>query len=234
MAEPNKAVIKFPPPRETEKPLVLPKRRLRSPFEVSEAAAETQKTITALRTATRNPWGETLVSIDSDKLQELEKSLKQLASKLEERERSMQELEARLGERERDLAESETLLRARESLFEASRAKHAGQGDSRTLSQEEQTALNKLKMEVERQQALLQEQRQALREREAFLDDSEGKLFQKVQEHQEKETELEQRDEDLRRRERKLREREAIGDPTALAALEAEKAAAKKFDEFKE
>ena len=80
----------------------------------------------------------------------------------------------------------------------------------------------------------MQEQRQALREREAFLDDSETKLFQKVQEHQEKETELEQRDEDLRRRERKLREREAVNDPQVAAALKAEKAAAKKFDEFNE
>lgn len=233
MAEPTPPRIKFPPRPEVDKPLVLPRRRLRSPFEVSEAAAETQKTITALRTVTRNPWGE-LLNADSGKVQELERSLKQLAAKLDERERTLQEFEVRLAERERDLAETETLLRARESLVAAGQAKHAPGADNRTLSQDEQAALEKLKLEVERQQELLHEQRQALREREAFLDDSETKLFQKVQEHQEKETELEQRDEDLRRKERKIREREAKFDPQVAAALEAEKAAAKRHDEFNE
>lgn len=233
MAEPKPAMIKFPPRPEKDKPLMLPRRRLRSPFEVSEAAAETQKTISAIRTVTRNPWGE-LLNGDSAKVQELERSLKQLSGKLEERERTLQDFEVRLAERERDIAETETLLRARESLFEAARAKQAPGAESRALSHAEQSALEKLKTEVERQQVLLQEQRQALREREAFLDDSEAKLFQKVQEHQEKETELEQRDEDLRRRERKLREREAITDPQVAAALKAEKAAAKKYDEFNE
>ena len=233
MAATKPVTIKFPPRPESEKPLVLPRRRLRSPFEVSEAAAETQKTITAIRTVTRNPWGE-LLNGDSGKLHELERSLKHLSGKLEERERNLQEFEVRLAERERDIAETETLLRARESLFEAARAKPSPGAEVRTLSHEEQTALKLLKAEVERQQLLLQEQRQALREREAFLDDSETKLFQKVQEHQEKETELEQRDEDLRRKERKLREREAVLDPQAAATLKAEKAAAKKHDEFTE
>jgi len=233
MADPKPVTIKFPPRPESDKPLVLPRRRLRSPFEVSEAAAETQKTISVIRTVTRNPWGE-LLNGDSAKVQELERSLKSLSSRLEERERTLQEFEVRLAERERDIAETETLLRARESLFEAARAKQSPGAMARSLSQEEQAALEKLKAELERQQVLLQEQRQALREREAFLDDSETKLFQKVQEHQEKETELEQRDEDLRRRERKLREREAVNDPAVAAALKAEKAAAKKFDEFNE
>ncbi len=233
MAAPKPLNIKFPPRPESEKPLVLPRRRLRSPFEMSEQAAETKKTITAIRTVTRNPWGE-FINGDTAKVQELERSLKQLSSKLEERERTLQDFEVRLAERERDIAETETLLRARETLFEAARAKQLPGTPVRALSHEEQAALETLRAEVERQQVLLQEQRQALRDREAFLDDSESKLFQKVQEHQEKETELEQRDEDLRRKERKLREREAVLDPQAAAILKAEKAAAKKFDEFNE
>jgi DNA repair exonuclease SbcCD ATPase subunit len=232
-AEPKPVSIKFPPRPSVDKPLALPRRRLRSPFEVSEATAETQKTITALRSATRNPWGEPL-NIDQRKIAELEKSLRQVTQKLEERERFLQDLESRLAERERELAETETLLKARESLFEAAKNKHAGQVDTRQLSHEEQAAMEKLKAEIERQQASLQEQREALREREAFLDDSETRLFEKVQEQQEKETELEQRDEEIRLRERRLREKEALTDPKVAAELAAEKAAAKKHNEFNE
>ena len=231
MSEPNPLSIKFPPRPETEKPLVLPRRRLRSAAEASEAAVETQKTLTAIRTVTRHPWGD-LLNQDTEKVLELERSLKQLAAKLEERERSLQDFETRLAERERDMAETSTLLQAREQLLAAEKGKAIPEAGARPLSSAEQAALEKLKAEVERQQAMLQEQRQALREREAFLDESETKLFQKVQDQQEKETELEQREEDLRKRERRLREREAVHDPKVAAALEAEKAAAKKFDEF--
>jgi DNA repair exonuclease SbcCD ATPase subunit len=226
-AEPQPVVIKFPPRPKTENPLVLPRRRLRSPFEVSAATAETQKTIDAIRSATRNPWGEAL-NVDQQKMAELEKSLRQLTQKLEERERSLQDLEARLIERERELAEMENLLQARESLLEAAKSKNAGQADTRPLSHEEQAALEKLKAEVERQQKLLQEQREVLREREAFLDDSETKLFEKVQQQQETETELEQRADELNQRERRLREREAAFDPALAAKIAAEKAAASK------
>ena len=148
-AEPQPVVIKFPPKPKTENPLVLPRRRLRSPFEVSEATAETQKTIDALRSATRNPWGEPL-NVDQQKMAGLEKSLRQLTQKLEERERSLQDLEARLTEREREIAEMENLLQARASLLEAAKNKSAASNDSRQLSQEEQTALLKLKAEIER------------------------------------------------------------------------------------
>ncbi len=220
-------VIKFPPRPAVEKPLTLPRRRLRSPFEVSETTAETQKAIEAIRSATRNPWVDAPMGVTAA-LPELEKSLKQLAAKLEERERFLQDLEVRLEERERSLAELETLLKARESLVDAARQKPASGAEARPLSQEEQVALEKLKAEVERQQVLLQEQREAVREREAFLDESETKLFEKVQQQQEKETELEQREEDFKARERRLREREATGDPQVAAALQAERAAAKK------
>ncbi len=231
-ADPQPVVIKFPPKPKSETPLVLPRRKMRSPFEISETAAETKKTLNALRSATRNPWGEPL-SVDNHKMAELEKSLRQLTQKLEERERSLQDLENRLGERERELAEMENLLRARESLLEA-KNKAAAPADARPLSHEEQAALEQLKAEVERQQTLLQEQREGLREREAFLDESETKLFEKVQEQQEKETELEQREDELRQRERRLREREAVHDPKIAAELAAEKAARKPKGEFSE
>jgi len=239
MTDPKPTLIKFPPKPNVDRPLVLPRRRLRSPFEISDTAAEAQKTITAIRSATRNPWGDPN-SIDQSKLGELEKSLKTLATKLEERERSIQDLEVRLGERERDLAETATLLKAREALLEASKNKSGGAVEMRSLSQEEQAALEKLKLEVERQQASLHffrqplGQKQAMREREAFLDESETKLFEKVQEQQEKETELEQREEEIRGRERRFREREALTDPKLAASLKAEKEAAKRHDEFRE
>lgn len=230
---PPPVVIKFPPRPPAEKPLVLPRRRLRSPFEVSETTAETQKAIEAIRSATRNPWAEDPAA-NSPKLIELEKSLKQLAAKLEERERFLQDLEVRLTDRERGLAEMETLLKARESLLQASKNKENGAADARQLTSEEQAALEKLKAEIERQQTLLQEQREALRERESFLDESETKLFEKVQEQQEKETEIEQREDDLRTRERRLREREAASNPELAATLKAEKEAARKYNEFTE
>lgn len=224
---PPPGAIKFPPRPAADKQLVLPRRRLRSPFDVSETTAETQKAIEAIRSATRNPWGEPVAGA-ANPLPELEKSLKQLAARLEERERFLQDLETRLADRERSLAEMETLLKARESLVEAAKLKQADGADVRQLTTEEQTALGKLKAEIERQQVSLQQQRVDMREREAFLDESETKLFEKVQAQQEKETELEQREEDLKARERRLREREALNDPTLAAALLAEKAAAKK------
>ncbi len=226
--------IKFPPRKPAEKELVLPRRRLRSPFEISETAAETQKAIEAIRSATRNPWSEASVGA-TNPLPELEKSLKQLAAKLEERERFLQDLEVRLADRDRTLAETEILLKARESLLDASLQKQSGAVEVRNLSHEEQAALETLKAEVERQQESLKQQRVDMSEREAFLDESETKLFEKVQEQQEKETELEQREEDLKARERRLREREAANDPKVAAQLDAEKIAAKKkFDEFNE
>jgi len=220
-------VIKFPPRPPAERALVLPRRPLRSPFEIADTTAETQKAIEAIRSATRNPWSEVAPSGGPNPLPELEKSLKQLATKLEERERFLQDLETRLADRERNLAEMETLLKARESLVEAAKQKKSGT-DARQLSKEEQDALEKLKAEVERQQVLLQAQREDMRAREGFLDESEAKLFEKVQQQQEKETELDQREEDLRMRERRLREREAAGDPKLAAAFKAEVEAAKK------
>ena len=132
MSDPKPLQIKFPPRPETDRPLVLPRRRLRSSADVSQAAAETQKTITAIRSATRNPWGE-ILNADAGKILELEKSLKMLAAKLEEREKSLEDFETRLAERERDLAETETLLKARESLLEAKSSQGTPSGQAATL-----------------------------------------------------------------------------------------------------
>jgi hypothetical protein len=73
-----------------------------------------------------------------------------------------------------------------------------------------------------------------MREREMFLEESENKLFEKVQAQQEKEIQLDQKEEELRAKALRLRELEAKLDPAAAAALEADKAAAKKYDEFNE
>ncbi len=232
---PANAVIKFPPRPAKDQPLVLPRRRLRSPFEVSETAAEAQKAINAIRSA--HPWSTTSRSYDSSsplpdpRVAELEKALKQLAGKLDEKQRNLEDLEFKLSERDRELAEVENLLKARESVLEA-KANQSQSAPSAPLGAAELEALQKLKAEIDRQQSTLQEQKNAIKEREAFLDASEITLFEKVQAQQEKETELEQRDEDLRKRERRFREREAAVDPAAAAVLAAEKAAAKKHNEF--
>lgn len=234
---PANVVIKFPPRPAKDQPLVLPRRRLRSPFEVSETAAETQKAINAIRTAaTMHPWaGHSATGSSSPvpdaRVIELEKALKQLAGKLDEKQRSLEDLEFKLSERDRELAEVENLLKARESVLEA-KSTQSQNAPAAPLGEAELEALKKLKAEIDRQQATLQEQKNAIKEREAFLDSSESTLFEKVQAQQEKETELEQREEDLRKRERRFREREASVDPVAAAALAAEKAAVKKHNEF--
>lgn len=126
---------------------------------------------------------------------ELASSLQQLEMKLAERERVVEDREYRLAERERDLAEAEVLLQHHESLLAASRRTPAARVG---LSEEERTALVSLKVELDRQEALLREAREEMRQRELFVEESERRLFEKVQEHQEKETELEQREEDVR------------------------------------
>ncbi len=179
--------IKFPPRPAKDQPLVLPRRRLRSPFEVSETTAEAQKTISAIRSAaTQQPWHTASSSspIPDPKVIELEKALKQLATKLDEKQRSLDDLEFRLSERDREVAEVENLLRARESVLEAK--VEQAQVAARPMGEAELAAMQKLKAEIERQQATLQEQRLAIKEREAFLDESETKLFEKVQAQQEK------------------------------------------------
>ena len=101
------------------------------------------------------------------------------------------------------------------------------------VSPEEKAALEGLRAELERQEAVLKEAQNALREREQFMDESETRLFEKVQSQQEREIELDQREEELMVRTRKFRESEASGDARAAAALKAEDEAAADSDEMR-
>jgi hypothetical protein len=207
---PEPGPIKFPLRRDTLPPLILPRRRFvagRAATNVMDATAAARESIQAIVAATRV----------------LERSLA-------ERERVIADTESRLAERERDTAEAEALLLAREHLNAATRQT----GADGTGSPEELAAFEKVKAELERQEANLLEAKQAVREREVFLDESETRLFEKVQAQQDKENELEQREEDLRIRMRRMRQHEAQYDPKAAAALKAEDEAAKKRDEFNE
>lgn len=229
-ASSGNAPVKFPAsnPADAPKPLVLRRRRglTHSPFDASDATRESLRSVVE---ATRAPFPGGKPPLDKMAATDLERSLRQLEATLAERERVIADMEIKLSDRERDLAETEALLIAREQLLAASRK---AEPTKVGMSKEEQTALESLRSELERQEAALKEERQALRDREKFLDESEGKLFEKVQAQQEKETELEQREEDLRNRMRDF----AKINPEAAAQLKAEAlAAAKKAaDEFNE
>ena len=155
---------------------------------------------------------------------EVERLTRQMEMAFAERERQIAESEARLAERARDLDEMEALLRARESLIAATRSRDSS--NRLDITPREAEALNKLKEELERQEASLRESREALRERELYLEQSENRLFTKVQEQQEKESELEQREENLVAR--------AINDETSAGGLVAASVPARGFDEFRE
>jgi hypothetical protein len=197
-------------------------------MEPSPDSVETRKSINAIMAATRAPWGEQR-TLDTQQVAELQKSLRLLQAKLEERERAVTETAVRLAEQEREIAETSALLAAREKVFVAAK----GASRAPTLSKEEQSAVELLKAELERQAVSLNEQKAALKEREAFIEENEAKLFEKMQAQQEQEVEQEQKLDDLQAMEKRLREREAALDPAVAAALKAERQA-RKFDEFNE
>jgi len=197
-----------------------------SPFSVSEAMASSRESIRALVSATRPPTGGR--AVDDARAAELEKSLRQLELKLVERERVVQDKEIRLREYEREMAEAEALLAAKEQLVAAQRKSTAV-----NVSPEEKTALEALKSELERQEAIIKDAQAALYERERFMEASETRLFEKVQSQQEREIELDQREEELKARVRKNRENEAAADPKAADALRAEDAEAADSDEMR-
>jgi hypothetical protein len=211
--------------------LALPRRRpsTRAPF--PEAAAANREAINNIVEATRASLQRS-PALPPEQIAELERSLRQLELSLNERQRLVTESEVRLAERERDVAEMEALLVAREKLLAVSPRRTTA--SPVPVSADERAALELLRDTLAQQEANLKEAKQALREREQFLDESEAKLFAKVQAQQEKESELEQREEDLRARQRRDRETRAAFDPKAAEELEAEKAAAKKRDEFNE
>lgn len=180
------------------KPLVLPRRvsPLQRAQEASQATAAARKSIDAIMSSSRAPWGGK-IPLNGLQVEELEKALRALEAKASEREMALAEAENKLAERDRALAETEALLQAREKVIEAMRKQPVT--EAANVNPAEMEALTKLKEELDRQEATLKEQRQQLQEREDFLNQSEAALFEKMQAQQEKETELEQKEEDLKK-----------------------------------
>ncbi len=180
------------------KPLVLPRRAspLQRAQEASQATAAARKSIDAIMSSSRAPWGGK-TALSGSQVEELEKALRALEAKVGEREMALAEAENKLAERDRVLAETEALLQAREKVIDAMRKQPAAEAGA--VNPAEMEALGKLKEELDRQEATLKEQRQQLQEREDFLNQSEASLFEKMQAQQEKETELEQKEEDLKK-----------------------------------
>jgi DNA repair exonuclease SbcCD ATPase subunit len=187
------------------KPLVLPRRvnPLQRAQEASQATAAARRSIDAIMSASRAPWGGK-TALSATQVEELEKALRALEAKASEREMALADAENRLAEKDRALAEAEALLQAREQVIEAMRKEQAAGTNAPMMGAAEMEALTKLKEELDRQEASIKEQRQAAQEREEFLNQSEAALFEKMQAQQEKETELEQKEEDLKRLARQL------------------------------
>ena len=165
--------------------------------EASQATAAARKSIDAIMSSSRAPWGGK-VALSGTQVEELEKALRALEAKVGEREMALAEAENKLAERDRALAETEALLQAREKVIEAMRQQPSPTSGG-GINHAEVEALSKLKEELDRQEASMKEQRHALAEREEFLNQSESSLFEKMQAQQEKETELEQKEEDIKR-----------------------------------
>lgn len=191
--------MKFPAKPAGIKPLVLPRRisPLQRAQEASQATAEARRSIDAIMSQSRPPWGGKPI-LSGSQVDGLEKALRVLEAKVVEREMTLAETENKLAERDRMLAETEALLQAREKVIDAMRKQPAA-ATGGAVNPAEMEALGKLKEELDRQEASMKEQRQALKEREEFLDQSESSLFEKMQAQQEKETELEQKAEDIKR-----------------------------------
>lgn len=187
----------------TVKPLTLPRRvsLLQRAHEASQASAETRRSIDAIISQSRSPWGEAPQAMSVDKVQELEKMLRSLEGKLAERDITIAEAVYRLAERERELAEMEALHEARERVARTMPQPAQTEGPS---SLEQSDAFQKLKEELDRQEQSIREQRVAMQEQVEFMEQSEAALFDKMQKQQEKETELEQLGEEVRRKMRQL------------------------------
>jgi chromosome segregation ATPase len=176
----------------------LPRRAspLQRAQEASQATAAARKSIDAIMSSSRAPWGGK-AALSGSQVEELEKALRALEAKVGEREMALAEAENKLAERDRALAETEALLQAREKVIDAMRKQAPAEAGA--VNPAEMEALGKLKEELDRQEATIKEQRQQLQEREDFLNQSETSLFEKMQAQQEKETELEQKAEDIKR-----------------------------------
>src|SRR6478736_4686727 len=121
-------------PTAAGKPLVLPRRvsPLQRAQEASQATAAARKSIDAIMSSSRSPWGGK-TSLSGLQVEELEKALRAL--------------EAKASERERALAETEALLQAREKVIEAMR-KQPGAEAGAAVKPAEMEALSKLKEEL--------------------------------------------------------------------------------------
>ena len=227
--------IRFPPKPPAGPTLTIPRRRpiatARPPVELLDASAEAKRSINAIVSATRPPFGGPALLSDTQ-VSELEKALRILEAKLDERTRFAEDLEIKHAERMRDMAELEALLAAREKVIDAAKKSTASNRPGATISAEEKTALEALRTELDRQEASLKEQRTALAERESFVEENELKLFEKMQQQQERETEMDQKQEELNERERRIQARETGVDPATVAPKPA--APPKTFDEFNE
>lgn len=179
--------------------MVLPRRAspLQRAQEASLATAEARKSIGAIMSQSRPPWGGK-PTLSGSQVEELEKALRALEAKVGEREMALADAENKLAERDRALAETEALLQAREKVIDAMRKQQPAH-ESSSVNPEEFAALGKLKEELDKQEASIKEQRLALKEREEFLEQSEAALFEKMQAQQEQETELEQKAEDIKK-----------------------------------
>ena len=107
--------------------------------EASQATAAARKSIDAIMSSSRAPWGGK-GALSGTQVEELEKALRALEAKVGEREMALAEAENKLAERDRALAETEALLQAREKLIEAMRKQPATQ-EAGAINPEELEAL---------------------------------------------------------------------------------------------
>ena len=241
---PRPLVGGLPPPRRPQ-PLSLPRRPPAAPgggstgglisLAYADAHPDVQRRVEE-RINSRSPFpgaavpSASNVAAERARLLEMDRAQRLREQELDAREAALEELQSRLGEREREIAELENLLLARERVLMAQRK--APTMPPFQVSEEEKSALEKLRVTLDAQEASLAEARAALKEREAFIEQSETTLLNKVAAQQEHEIMLEQRYEDLRRAEHEMRVRLAQVDPKAAAELEAERA--RQRDEFNE
>ena len=148
------------------KPLVLPRRAspLQRAQEATQASAEARRSIGAIISQSRPPWGGKPM-LSGSQVEELEKALRALESKVGEREMALAEAENKIVERDRALAETEALLQAREKVIDAMRKQPSPQ-TATAVNPEELAALGKLKEELDRQEATMKEARAAQQERD--------------------------------------------------------------------
>ncbi|MBI4624613.1 MAG: PAS domain S-box protein [Verrucomicrobia bacterium] len=167
--------------------------------QANQASAEARRSIGAIISHTRTPWGGVGL-LSRSEVEELERVIRLLEIRLDERELALAAAETKLTDKSRDIAEAEALLKARQKLLTALQVQPA-QGDGAaagTFSTEEIEALRKLKLELERQADSLTAAREELRLREEFVERSEAALMEKMQAQQERAIELEQLEEDLK------------------------------------